>query len=126
MVCQMHYSFLKNYLFLAAQASYPTACGILVPQPGIEHESPALAGRFFNHWTTTEVQHYSLMCFVAQPSLRNSFHVPQGIEDSVFQVPSAEFKMSLKNTTCLSVGSCKFSDSVGVNCRLRLCILELL
>ena len=33
----------------------PKACGILVPQPGIEPLSPALQGVFFNHWTTQEV-----------------------------------------------------------------------
>ena len=35
--------------------SFPMACGILVPQPGIEPTTPALEGGFLNHWTTREV-----------------------------------------------------------------------
>ena len=31
------------------------ACGIFVSQPVIEPMSPALQGRFLNHWTTKEV-----------------------------------------------------------------------
>ena len=31
---------------VACRLSFPTACGILVPQPGIEPTSPALEGRF--------------------------------------------------------------------------------
>ena len=31
---------------VASRLSYPKACGILVPQPGIEPKSPALQGRF--------------------------------------------------------------------------------
>ena len=34
-------------LVVARRISCPTACGILVPQPGIEPTSPALEGRFF-------------------------------------------------------------------------------
>ena len=32
--------------------SCPTACGILVPQPGIETLCPALKGIFLTHWAT--------------------------------------------------------------------------
>ena len=35
--------------------SFPMACGILVPQPGIKPTTPALEGGFLNHWTTREV-----------------------------------------------------------------------
>ena len=31
------------------------ACGILIPQSGIEHETPALEVHGLNHWTTREV-----------------------------------------------------------------------
>ena len=31
------------------------ACGVLVPQPGIEPAPPALEAQSFNHWTTREV-----------------------------------------------------------------------
>ena len=31
------------------------ACGILVPQPGIEPVPPALEAQSLNHWTTREV-----------------------------------------------------------------------
>ena len=36
--------------------SFPMACGILVPQPGIKPTTPALEGGFLSHWTTSEVQ----------------------------------------------------------------------
>ena len=32
-----------------------TACGILFPQPGIEHMPPALGAQRFNHWITREI-----------------------------------------------------------------------
>ena len=32
----------------------PTACGILVPQSGIEPTLPALEAQNLNHWTTSE------------------------------------------------------------------------
>ena len=32
-----------------------TACGILVPQPGMEPTPPALEGQSLNYWTTGEV-----------------------------------------------------------------------
>ena len=32
-----------------------TACGILVPRPGIEPVPPAVEARGLNHWTTREV-----------------------------------------------------------------------
>ena len=31
------------------------ACGILVPQPGIESMPPAVEAQSLNHWTTREV-----------------------------------------------------------------------
>ena len=51
----LHFTALKNtYLFIwlhwvfvsACGLSCPEACGILIPQPGIEPASPALEGRF--------------------------------------------------------------------------------
>ena len=39
------------YLFLA----YCTACGILVPQPGIKTTPPALEAGSLDHWTISEV-----------------------------------------------------------------------
>ena len=38
-----------------------TACGILVPQPGIEPTPPALEVWSLNHWTAKEVLHYSFL-----------------------------------------------------------------
>ena len=32
-----------------------TACGILLPQPGVEPPSPAVEARSLNHWTAGEV-----------------------------------------------------------------------
>ena len=40
---------------MAHRLSCPVVCGILVPQPGIKPTTPALQGRFFNHWTIREV-----------------------------------------------------------------------
>ena len=37
----------SKLLVVAVGLSCPSACGILVPRPGIEPESPALEGRFF-------------------------------------------------------------------------------
>ena len=34
------------FLVVVCELSCPTTCGILVPRPGIEPESPALEGRF--------------------------------------------------------------------------------
>ena len=42
-------------LVVAHGLSCPVACGILVPQPGIEPASPALEVRSPNHWTAKEV-----------------------------------------------------------------------
>ena len=44
------------YLFIFGH----TACGILVPQPGIEPGPPALEAWSLNHWTAREVPHF---CF---------------------------------------------------------------
>ena len=37
---------LAGLVVVACQLSYPAACGMLVPRPGIELASPALEGRF--------------------------------------------------------------------------------
>ena len=42
------------FYFLIFQLHWE-ACGILVPQPGIEPIAPALAAHSFNHRTTMEV-----------------------------------------------------------------------
>ena len=39
----------------AGKFSFPAACGILVPQPGIEPMSPAFARQIPNHWTIREI-----------------------------------------------------------------------
>ena len=39
----------------ASKFSFPTACGILVLQPGIEPMSPASARQIPNHWTIREI-----------------------------------------------------------------------
>ena len=42
------------------------ACGILVPQPGIEPAPPAVEAQSLNHWTAREVPiHFFLLCNVA-------------------------------------------------------------
>ena len=46
-------SFIFNFIFGRAHGA---ACGILVPQTGIElTEPPALQAQHLNHWTTREV-----------------------------------------------------------------------
>lgn len=39
----------------------PMVYGILIPQPEIEPESPALEGGILNHWTTKEVPTFALI-----------------------------------------------------------------
>ena len=39
----------------AGKFSFPGACGILVPQPGIELMSPVFARQIPNHWTIREI-----------------------------------------------------------------------
>ena len=42
-------------LFVFNFLAYHAACGILVPQPGIEPRPPAVEARSLNHWTTGEI-----------------------------------------------------------------------
>ena len=57
-------------LVVAHGLSCPVACGILVPQPGIEPASPALIGRWIlNHWTTREVPGYMFLCLTQRQNL---------------------------------------------------------
>ena len=48
------------YLFIWASTH---ACGILVPQPGIEHVPPAVETWSLNHWTAREVPEMALFFF---------------------------------------------------------------
>ena len=63
----------------AHRLSCPVAYVILVPQPGIELESPVLKDSF-NHWTTREVPH-TKKCFLdfiiqsGQENLSSIYHV---------------------------------------------------
>ena len=43
-----------NFIYLFIWL-YRAACGILVPQPGIEPTPPEVEARSPNHWTTREV-----------------------------------------------------------------------
>ena len=52
---------LSFFLFLAVP---PTACGILVPQPGIEPKPLAVEARSLNHWTTRREVSLSLFFFL--------------------------------------------------------------
>ena len=42
------------YSFIHSFMPYHAACGILVPQPGIEPEPLAVKARSSNHWTARE------------------------------------------------------------------------
>ena len=53
-------SFLIGYficLFFFLRGPNPTACGILVPQPGIRPVPPALEAQSLSHWTARKVPH---------------------------------------------------------------------
>ena len=56
---------------VASGLSCPTACGILLPGPGIEPVPPALQGEFFTTWTTREVPRWGFKSWVLKilPSL---------------------------------------------------------
>ena len=41
---------------------YHKACGILVPQPGIEAKLPAVEAPSLNHWTAKEVPALAIPC----------------------------------------------------------------
>ena len=43
------------YFLLLIFCLHCMACGILVPQPGIEPVAPALGAQSLNHWATREV-----------------------------------------------------------------------
>ena len=47
---------LHRFLFLFCFWPYHTACGILVPRPGMEPAPPALEVQSLNHWTPREVR----------------------------------------------------------------------
>ena len=45
----------RDFYFILFYWPRLAACGILVPQPGIEPVPPAVEARILNHWTTREV-----------------------------------------------------------------------
>ena len=47
---------MELFVFVFVLPSH-VACGILVPQPGIEPLLPATEAQSLNHWTTREVPH---------------------------------------------------------------------
>ena len=49
------FEFLLHFGFSFLFWPYHTACGILVPQPGIEPAPPAVEAQSPNHWTAREV-----------------------------------------------------------------------
>ena len=69
-----------------------TACGILVPQPGMKPTSPCIAGRILSHWTTREVPGYWCLCdkgtvqFVCTESFHFFFIATPGVGSSTLQV----------------------------------------
>ena len=63
--CPLHWqagSFLAALGLSSLQHEKSLSCGMqdLVPQPGIEPGAPALGARRLSHWTTREVQSYSI------------------------------------------------------------------
>ena len=52
------YEIICSVLILILFLPCHTACGILVPQPGIEHRPPAVKLPSPNHWTTREFHRY--------------------------------------------------------------------
>ena len=49
------------FIFISIFWPHYAACGILFPQPGIEHVPPDLAVLSLNHWTAGEVLNISLL-----------------------------------------------------------------
>ena len=98
---------LETYNRLNLFWPYHEACGILVPQPGIESVFPGLEGGSLSHWTTREVTiqsfqitffHLVQLIHLFPPYLFMAgqlisfffFAVPQGILGSQFPRPGIE------------------------------------
>ena len=47
-----HYFAVSFLLFFPSFWPFHMVCGVLVPQPGIEHISPAMEAQSLNHWTS--------------------------------------------------------------------------
>ena len=57
------FSSLSLFFFFLNFWLHNTACGILVPRPGIKPTCPALEAQSLNHWTTREIPSPCLFTF---------------------------------------------------------------
>ena len=67
-IAQTFYLWHIGSVFGAHRLGYFTACGILVPQPGIEPTVACIARQILNNWTTREVP-YILFFYIFIPLL---------------------------------------------------------
>ena len=72
--------------FMPCPAMPHTACGILVPYPGIEPMPPALEARSLNHWTTGEVPSI-LWCYIYAPPSKYSYYLVLPFSCTASNVP---------------------------------------
>ena len=54
------YVLLFNFFFFLIFWPYRAACGILVPQPGIEPMPPPVEAQSLNHWTAREAPYLTI------------------------------------------------------------------
>ena len=59
----------RRFRSCVCRLSCSTACGILVPQPGIEPTSPAVEAQNLNHWTTSKVPRFILLNLILHDSI---------------------------------------------------------
>ena len=54
-MCRPFYLYIFYYYYFGLLCAWHVACGILVPQPGIEPVFPAVEAWSLNHWTVREI-----------------------------------------------------------------------
>ena len=62
------------------------ACGILVPQPGIEPVPPAVEARSLNHWTTLATDLIHVNHFLTPSALRGSCFSPSSFSLLIYRL----------------------------------------
>ena len=100
--CKPIFKYFIQFTFLP----YQPACGISVPQPGIEPVLPAVKGRSPNHWTSHPTTfHPKVLVSVADPLLSQLFH---------WWLQTA-LKI-LKQPSLFQLKQCRFSTETSCSC----------